>query len=134
MGETLQFYDLAILDQFAVASTSFSGEIRNVQRAIDGSPGAMLLMGIAFILLLGFYENVFGGSFLLSASANGLPIEAPPFVPFFTAVLGGNVVLPLSMSIWVLAIAIFVTGTTPTTQPRGAGVGDDGVASNGSAT
>ena len=55
----------------------------------------MVLMGIAFILLLRLYETVFGGSFLLSASANGLPIEAPPFVPFFTAVLGGNVVLTL---------------------------------------
>ena len=113
-GGTLQFMIWpAFSIWFAVASTSFSGEIRNVQRSqLIGITGAMLLMGLAFILLLGLYENVFGGSFLLSASANGLPIDAPPFVPFFTAVLGGNVVLTLLMSIWVLAIAIFVTGTT----------------------
>jgi amino acid transporter len=113
-GETLKFMIWpAFSIWFAVASTSFSGEIRNVQRSqLIGISGAMVLMGIAFILLLSLYENVFGGSFLLSASANGIPLEAPPFVPFFTAVAGGNVVLTLLMSIWVLAIAIFVTGTT----------------------
>jgi amino acid transporter len=98
---------------FAVASTSFSGEIKNVQRSqLIGISGSMILMGVAFLALLSLYERVFGGSFLLSASANGLPLEAPPFVPFFTAVAGGNVVLTILMSIWVLAIAVFVTGTT----------------------
>ena len=113
-GETMKFMIWpAFSIWFAVASTSFSGEIRNVQRSqLIGITGSMILMGIAFLVLLPLYQSVFGGSFLLSASANGLPIEAPPFVPFFTAVVGGNVVLTILMSIWVLAIAVFVTGTT----------------------
>lgn len=121
-GATLQFMIWpAFSIWFAVASTSFSGEIRNVQRSqLIGISGSMLLMGIAFIALLGLYENVFGGSFLLSASANGIPLDAPPFVPFFTAVLGNNVLLTILMSIWVLAIAIFVTGTTLVYSSRAA--------------
>jgi amino acid transporter len=98
---------------FAVASTSFSGEVKNVQRSqLIGITGSMTIMGIAFIALLFLYEKVFGGSFMLSSAANGLPIDAPPFVPFFTAVVGGNVLLTIIMSVWVLAIAVFVTGTT----------------------
>lgn len=113
-GETMKFMIWpAFSIWFAVASTSFSGEIKNVQRSqLIGITGAMLLMGGAFIVLTWLYETVFGGSFLLSASANGIPLDAPPFVPFFTAVAGGNVVLTIIMSVWVLAIAIFVTGTT----------------------
>jgi amino acid transporter len=115
LGETMKFMIWpAFSIWFAVASTSFSGEIKNVQRSqLIGISGAMILMGIAFMALLFLYEKVFGASFLLSASANGLPIEgAPPFVPFFTAVAGGNVVLTMITSVWVLAIAVFVTGTT----------------------
>ncbi len=98
---------------FAVASTSFSGEIKNVQRGqLIGIGGSMVLMGIAFIVLTALYQGAFGSSFLLSASANGLPINAPPFVPFFTAVAGGHVILTILMSLWVLSIAIFVAGTT----------------------
>jgi amino acid transporter len=98
---------------FAVASTSFSGEVKNVQRSqLIGITGSMTIMGIAFIALLFLYEKVFGGSFMLSSAANGLQIDAPPFVPFFTAVVGGNVLLTIIMSVWVLAIAVFVTGTT----------------------
>jgi amino acid transporter len=98
---------------FAVASTSFSGEVKNVQRSqLIGITGSMTIMGIAFIALLFLYEKAFGGSFMLSSAANGLPIDAPPFVPFFTAVVGGNVLLTIIMSVWVLAIAVFVTGTT----------------------
>lgn len=106
---------------FAVASTSFSGEIKNVQRSqLIGISGAMILMGIAFVALTSLYQSAFGSSFLLSASANGLPIEAPPFVPFFTSVAGGNVVLTIITSIWVLAIAVFVTGTTLVYSSRAA--------------
>jgi amino acid transporter len=106
---------------FAVASTSFSGEVKNVQRSqLIGITGSMSIMGLAFIVLLFLYEKVFGGSFLLSSAANGLPVNAPPFVPFFTAVAGGNVVLTIIMSVWVLAIAVFVTGTTLVYSSRAA--------------
>lgn len=121
-GETMKFMIWpAFSIWFAVASTSFSGEIKNVQRSqLIGITGAMILMGIAFIALTSLYQSVFGSSFLLSASANGVPLDAPPFVPFFTAVAGGNVVLTILMSIWVLAIAIFVTGTTLVYSSRAA--------------
>jgi amino acid transporter len=121
-GETMKFMIWpAFSIWFAVASTSFSGEIKNVQRSqLIGITGAMVVMGIAFVALLSLYEKAFGGSFLLSASANGLPLDAPPFVPFFTAVAGGNVVLTIITSVWVLAIAVFVTGTTLVYSSRAA--------------
>jgi amino acid transporter len=106
---------------FAVASTSFSGEIKNVQRSqLIGITTAMVLMGGAFIVLTALYTGAFGSSFVLGASANGLPDGSPPFVPLFTAILGGNVVLTIIMSIWVLAIAVFVTGTTLVYSSRAA--------------
>lgn len=115
LGKTLQFMIWpAFSIWFAVASTSFSGEIKNVQRGqLFGITGSMILMGLSFIVLTSLYTGAFGSDFLLSASANGIPIEgAPPFVPFFTAVAGGNVLLTILMSSWVVAIAIFVSGTT----------------------
>lgn len=113
---------------FAVASTSFSGEIKNVQRSqLIGITTAMVLMGGAFILLTGLYTGAFGSDFILSASNNflsfagtGMPSGVPPYVPLFTDILGGNVVLTIIMSIWVLAIAIFVTGTTLVYSSRAA--------------
>jgi amino acid transporter len=113
-GETMKFMIWpAFSIWFAVASTSFSGEVKNVQRSqLIGITGAMAMMGAAFIALLFLYEKAFGGSFLLSTAVNGVPVDAPPFVPFYTAVAGGNVLLTIIMSVWVVAIAIFVTGTT----------------------
>ena len=121
-GETLKFMIWpAFSIWFAVASTSFSGEIKNVQRSqLIGITSAMTLMGLAFILLTALYRGAFGGSFLLSASANGLPDGAPAYVPLFTAILGGNVVLTIITSFWVLAIAVFVTGTTLVYSSRAA--------------
>ena len=121
-GESLKFMIWpAFSIWFAVASTSFSGEIKNVQRSqLIGITTAMVLMGGAFILLTAAYKGAFGGSFLLSASANGLPDGSPPYVPLFTAILGGNEVLTVIMSVWVLAIAIFVTGTTLVYSSRAA--------------
>jgi amino acid transporter len=99
---------------FAVASTSFSGEIKNVQRSqLLGISGAMVLMGFAFVMLTWLYESVFGGSFLLATAANGAPLKGvPAYVPVFTAIAGGNIALTIIMSIWVLFIAVFVIGTT----------------------
>jgi amino acid transporter len=97
---------------FAITAVSFSGEVKNVKRGqLIGINGAVIAMGIAFIVLMALYKGVFGDSFMLSAAANGVPLEAPPFVPFFTAIAGGNVVLTIIMSLWVVAIAVFVGGT-----------------------
>src|SRR5262249_3334955 len=77
-----------------------------------GISGAMILMGTAFVALTSLYGSAFGGSFLLSAAANGTPLKVPPYVPALTAIAGGNMVLTVLMSIWVLFIAVFVIGTT----------------------
>jgi len=113
-GQTINFMIWpAFSIWFAVASTSFSGEIKNVQRSqLVGISAAMILMGLAFIVLTSLYRSVFGGSFLLAASANGTPLKAPPYVPVFTAIAGSNATLTIIMSIWVLFIAVFVIGTT----------------------
>ncbi|MBI2238205.1 MAG: APC family permease [Actinobacteria bacterium] len=97
---------------FAITAVSFSGEVKNVQRGhLLGMVGSVVAMGIAFIVLMALYRGAFGSDFILSASANGLPLEAPPFVPFFTAIAGGNVLLTIVMSLWVLVIAVWVGGT-----------------------
>ena len=114
LGNTINFMIWpAFSIWFAVASTSFSGEIKNVQRSqLIGISGAIVLMGIAFIALTWLYQAVFGSSFLLATAVNGVPVQAPPYVPFFTAVAGGNALLTILMSVWVVFIAVFVIGTT----------------------
>jgi amino acid transporter len=121
-GETMKFMIWpAFSIWFAVASTSFSGEVKNVQRGqLIGIAGSMTLMGIAFVVLTALYQGAFGSDFLLAASTVGIPLDAPPFVPFFTGVAGGNVVLTILTSLWVLAIAVFVSGTTLVYSTRAA--------------
>lgn len=98
---------------FAVASTSFSGEVKNVQRSqLVGMSGAIFIMGACFVVLTLLYQLAFGSNFLLSASANGLPTNAPAYVPLLTDIAGGNVVLTAIMSIWLLALGFFLIGTT----------------------
>jgi amino acid transporter len=114
-GSTMQFMIWPAFSLwFAVASTSFSGEVKNVQRSqLVGITGAMVLMGLAFILLTSLYQGAFGSSFLLSASAaKSFPLNGPAYVPLFTAIAGGNPILTILMSLWVLLIAVFVSGTT----------------------
>jgi amino acid transporter len=74
---------------FAVASVSFSGEIKNVQRGqLIGINGAMITMGVAMTLLMFLYRKV------------------------FTAIAGNNVLLTILTFGWVLVIAFFVGATT----------------------
>lgn len=112
LGETMKFMIWpAFSIWFAVVSTSFSGEIKNVQRGqLIGISGSIILMGVAFIVLTFLYTQAFGSDFLLSASANGVPLDAPPYVSTFSAIAGGNVLLTILMSLWVLLIAFFVDG------------------------
>ena len=105
---------------FAVAAASFSGEVKNVQRSqLLGIGGAIGFMGIAFIVLTFLYRTVFGADFLTAAGASFLgtegitfPLGAPQMVPFFTAIAGGSPILTVLMSLWVIAIAWYVGGTT----------------------
>lgn len=105
---------------FAVAATSFSGEVKNVQRSqLLGISGAIGFMGLAFIVLTFLYRSVFGADFLTAAGASFLgtegivfPLGAPQMVPFFTAIAGGSPILTVLMSLWVITIAWYVGGTT----------------------
>jgi amino acid transporter len=113
LGETLKFILWPAFSLwFAITAVSFSGEVKNVQRGqLVGIVGSVVAMGISFIVLMALYRAAFGSDFILSASATGVPLEAPPFVPFFTAIAGGNLLLTVVMSLWVLIIAVFVGGT-----------------------
>lgn len=112
LGETMNYILWpAFSIWFAITATSFSGEVRNVGRGmLVGIVGSQILTGLVFVVLMFLYRAAFGNDFVL-ASAAGVPLDAPPFVPFFTAIAGGNVVLSILMSVWVIAIALFVGGT-----------------------
>jgi amino acid transporter len=112
LGATLNFVLWpAFSIWFAITATAFSGEVKNVQRGmLVGIVSSQILTGLVFIVLMFLYRTAFGNDFLLAASA-GTALGAPPFVPVFTAILGGNAVLSIVTGIWVLAIALFVGGT-----------------------
>ncbi|MEA2537686.1 MAG: hypothetical protein QOF11_1920 [Chloroflexota bacterium] len=112
LGATLNFVLWpAFSIWFAITATAFSGEVKNVQRGmLLGVVSSQILTGLVFVVLMFLYRSAFGNDFLLAASA-GTPVNAPPFVPVFTAILAGNPILSILMGIWVLAIALFVGGT-----------------------
>lgn len=97
---------------FAITATSFSGEVKNVQRGLLlGIVGSQIMTGILFIVMMFLYRMAFGNDFLLAAPVAGVPFDAPPFVPFFTAIAGGSVALSVLTGVWVILIALFVGGT-----------------------
>jgi amino acid transporter len=112
LGSTLNFVLWpAFSIWFAITATAFSGEVKNVQRGmLVGMVSSQIITGLIFVLLMFLYRSAFGNDFLLAASA-GVPLDAPPFVPVFTGILGGNAILSILTGVWVLAIALFVGGT-----------------------
>jgi amino acid transporter len=112
MSETLKFVLWPAFSLwFVITAVSFSGEVKNVQRSqLSGMVGAVFVMGLTFILMMFLFRTAFGDEFLRAAT-NGTPLEADPFTPLFTAIAGGNVILTLLTSLWVLVIAFFVTGS-----------------------
>jgi amino acid transporter len=98
---------------FAVASVSFSGEVKDVRRGqLLGINGAMVSMGAAMLVLVYLYRAAFGSAFLLSSSTSShYTLAAAPFVNVFTGIAGNNVLLTILTFIWVLVIAFFVGGT-----------------------
>jgi amino acid transporter len=98
---------------FAVASVSFSGEVKSVQRGqLLGINGAMISMGAAMIVLVYLYRAAFGSAFLLTSSTSShYTLAAQPFVNVFTGIAGNNVALTILTFLWVLVIAFFVGGT-----------------------
>ncbi|HUY56301.1 MAG TPA: APC family permease [Candidatus Micrarchaeaceae archaeon] len=101
---------------FAVASVSFSGEVKNVQRGqLLGISGAMITMGIASILLMFFSRAAFGNQFLIGAPAvpaAHFPVPLPPYINSFAGIAGGNPILTVLMSLWVIGTMVFDIGAT----------------------
>lgn len=98
---------------FAVASVSFAGEVKDVQRGqLIGINGAIISMGVAMLVLVYLFRAAFGSAFLLaSGSSSHYTLAAPPFVNVFTGIAGNNPVLTILTFGWVLIIAFFVGGT-----------------------
>jgi amino acid transporter len=101
---------------FAVLAISFTGEVKDTQRSqIIGMNAAIVTMGIAFVILFWLYQVVFGSQFMLASTmvpASKFPLPAAPFVNLYTGIAGGNPVLTVLTSTWVIAILFFVGGTT----------------------
>jgi amino acid transporter len=113
LGETWKFVLWPAFSLwFAITAVSFSGEVKNVRRGqLVGLIGSIVAMGVSFIVLMALYRGAFGSDFMLSAAAAGIPLDAPPYVPFLTAIAGSNVLLAIVTSLWVVTIAVFVGGT-----------------------
>jgi amino acid transporter len=97
---------------FAVLSVSFGGEVKDGQRSqLRGMSLAIITMGVAMIILMFLYRAAFGQSFILASSeipAAKFPLNASPYVNLYTGIAGGNVVLTVVNSIWVISLLFFV--------------------------
>jgi amino acid transporter len=112
MSETLKFVLWPAFSLwFAITAVSFSGEVKDVNRGqLYGLVAAVVAMGATFAILMALYRGAFGSDFLQAASL-GTPLPAGPFTPLFTAIAGGNVLVTILTSTWVVTIAFFVLGT-----------------------
>jgi amino acid transporter len=112
LTETLKFmiwpaFSLA----FSVLAVAFGGEIRNIKRSTAiGIPGAMAISGIAMLALAAFTVGTTGADFLLSTSANGLEINAPPFMNVYASIAGDSTVLTVLMNLWILILMPYAIG------------------------
>jgi amino acid transporter len=97
---------------FAVLSVSFGGEVKDGQRSqLRGMTLAIVTMGGAMMLLMFLYRMAFGSAFILGSSSltpDKFPLNAAPYVNLYTGIAGGNVVLTVVNSLWVLALLFFV--------------------------
>jgi amino acid transporter len=97
---------------FAVLSVSFGGEVKDGQRSqLRGMSLAIITMGVAMIILMFLYRAAFGQSFILASSeipAAKFPLNASPYVNLYTGIAGGNVVLTVVNSLWVISLLFFV--------------------------
>lgn len=117
LGQTVQFMIWpAFSIWFAVASVSLSGEVKNVQRSqLVGILVAMITMGAASIGLMFFSRVVFGSAFLVGAgslAAGQFPLAAPAYINVFAGIAGGNVLLTILMSVWVIGTIALDVGAT----------------------
>jgi amino acid transporter len=97
---------------FAVLSVSFAGEVKDGQRSqLRGMTLAIVTMGVAMTLLMFLYRMAFGSAFMLASTEvtpDQFPLKASPYVNLFTGIAGGNPVLTVVNSLWVLSLLFFV--------------------------
>jgi len=97
---------------FAVLSVSFGGEVKDGQRSqLKGMSLAIVTMGGAMMLLMFLYRMAFGSAFMLASTEvtpDQFPLSAAPFVNLYTGIAGGNPVLTVVNSLWVLSLLFFV--------------------------
>jgi len=97
---------------FAVLSVSFAGEVKDGQRSqLRGMTLAIVTMGVAMTLLMFLYRTAFGSAFMLASTEvtpDQFPLNAAPYVNLYTGIAGGNPVLTVVNSLWVLSLLFFV--------------------------
>jgi amino acid transporter len=97
---------------FAVLSVSFGGEVKDGQRSqLRGMTLAIVTMGGAMMLLMFLYRMAFGSSFMLASTEvppDQFPLNAAPYVNLYTGIAGGNPILTVVNSLWVLSLLFFV--------------------------
>jgi amino acid transporter len=97
---------------FAVLSVSFAGEVKDGQRSqLRGMTLAIVTMGLAMTLLMFLYRMAFGSAFMLASTEvtpDQFPIQASPYVNLYTGIAGGNPLLTVVNSVWVLSLLFFV--------------------------
>jgi amino acid transporter len=97
---------------FAVLSVSFAGEVKDGQRSqLRGMTLAIVTMGVAMTLLMFLYRMAFGSAFMLASTEitpDQFPLQAAPYVNLYTGIVGGNPVLTVVNSLWVLSLLFFV--------------------------
>ena len=97
---------------FAVLSVSFGGEVKDGQRSqLRGMTLAIITMGGAMMLLMFLYRKAFGGDFMLASAKvtpDQFPLDAAPYVNLYTGIAGGNPILTVVNSLWVLSLLFFV--------------------------
>jgi amino acid transporter len=97
---------------FAVLSVSFAGEVKDGQRSqLRGMTLAIVTMGVAMALLMFLYRMAFGSAFMLASTEvtpDQFPLKASPYVNLYTGIAGGNPVLTVVNSLWVLSLLFFV--------------------------
>jgi amino acid transporter len=97
---------------FAVLSVSFGGEVKDGQRSqLRGMTLAIVTMGVAMMLLMFLYRMAFGSAFMLASTEvppDQFPLNAAPYVNLYTGIAGGNPILTVVNSLWVLSLLFFV--------------------------
>jgi amino acid transporter len=68
-------------------------------------------MGVAMMLLMFLYRMAFGSAFMLASTEvppDQFPLNAAPYVNLYTGIAGGNPILTVVNSLWVLSLLFFV--------------------------